>query len=214
MINHVGLIPDGNRRWATKNSLNLDVAYNQSMVHIHDLIDHFFSKNISLVSVYLLSRENLSRGRDDIDAVLVAEEYLFKTLLPLCIKWDCKVIQAGLPSLLPSQFANAIENLVQATADLSKKKLYLLVGYNPLDEVNSALKKEGGEIRIEDLWVKDKLDMVIRTAGGNVPLSNFLPLQSGYAQIFIVNELFNDFTLDQFDELYNKASKTVMLLGK
>jgi undecaprenyl diphosphate synthase len=214
MINHIGLIPDGNRRWAVKNNLELDVAYNQSMQHIYNLIDHFFSKNISLASVYLLSKENLSRGRFDLETVLNAEENLCRMLLELCLKWECKVVHAGLPSVLPEKLANEIKTLVDSTTNLSKKQIHLLVGYNPLDEINSAFAIKNKEIRLEDLWVKTNLDMVIRTAGGNVPLSNFLPLQSGYAQIFIVDELFNDFSINQFDKLFETANNTTMLLGK
>ncbi|MBI4707585.1 MAG: undecaprenyl diphosphate synthase family protein [Candidatus Omnitrophica bacterium] len=213
-VSHIGLIPDGNRRWAVKNNLDIKTAYNKSMQHICDLIEHFFSKDISLVSIYLLSKENLSRGRFDLETVLDAEENLCRMLLKLCLKWECKVIHAGLDVLLPEHLANEIKILVNSTSNLNKHQLHLLVGYNPFDEVNSAFATKTREIKLEDLWVKVNLDMIIRTAGGNVLLSNFLPLQSGYAQVFIVNELFNDFSTNQFDELLEIANNTTMLLGK
>lgn len=214
MVNHIGLIPDGNRRWAEKNNMDLETAYAKSMDHICEFIQHFFSLRIPFVSVYLLSSENLKRNRFDLDKVITAETNLCISLLKLCEQWKCKVVHAGRTDILPENLADGINSLVNATSHLETNCLNLLLGYSPLDEINAAIKDNAKEITLQDLWVKEKLDIVVRTAGGNVALSNFLPLQSGYAQLFIVEELFNDFSTKKFDELLNTANKANLLFGK
>ena len=215
-IKHIGIIPDGNRRWAIKNSLSYFSAYKKSMEHIAEVIEWVFDNNIQSLSIYLLSKENIERTREDLDAVLEAEEFFISnTLFPLCKVYDCKVKHAGNPNILPPQMKEELEKICTHTVNYKKHKLYLLLGYNPIHEINAALKQNNSkEIQIEDLYVSEKVDIVIRTAGGVSLLSNFLPLQCGYAQIYMIEDYFNDFNREQFESVCNQARNLKMLYGK
>jgi undecaprenyl diphosphate synthase len=215
-IKHVGLIPDGNRRWAIENSIDYRTAYKKSMEHLLKCIEWIFDMNINCLSIYLLSKENIERSREDLDAVLYAEEYfLSELLISTCQKYKCKVIHAGNCNLLTESMNNKINNILKLTNNYENHELYLLIGYNPIDEINISIKSNKQNLlNIEHLLVPKKNDVVIRTAGGSLLLSNFLPIQCGYAQVYIVDEYFNDICKGKIKSILDKASNVNMLFGK
>lgn len=215
-IQHIGLIPDGNRRWALENSLGFLDAYSISMQRLKTFVQTSFEKPIPSASVYMLSAENLARKREDLTAVIESETKFIVEMLPsLCHHYQCKVIHAGTSHALPTGLAKGLERVCESTFAYSKHRLYLLVGYNPVDEINSAVQeKRLRKVNLRDLWVPEPVDYVVRTAGGPSLLSNFLPLQCGYAPIFMVEKYFNDFNREDFDRIYSEATRMKMLFGK
>lgn len=214
-INHIGLIPDGNRRWAHQNKTSYQIAYNLTMLNIKRFIELAIDNQISFVSVYLLSKDNLSRQREDLDAVIESETLLISDILPsFCEQNKCKVTIAGDLLAIPKRLSASAQNLQKLTQFFNGTNLYLLLGYDPFDEINSVIANEANKITIDSLWVSKNVDVVIRTAGGPTLLSKFLPLQSSYAQIYMVDKLFNDCTQDDILEIINKAKTTRMLHGK
>jgi len=212
-IQHVGIIPDGNRRWAIKNNMNYIDAYTISMKKLASLIGSTFEYGVQIVSVYLLSKNNLKRKRDDLNSVIDAEMLFLETLLPpLCKEKDCEVHCVGSFDLLPTPFITSIEKVNNVYSKPKKRKIYLLIGYDPFDELKSCTTKN--EISLRNMWVPHSVDCVVRTAGGSILLSNFLPLQSGYAQFFLVDKYFQDSSYDDFYIAYENAKRTKMPYGK
>lgn len=190
---HVGLIPDGTRRWAEIHSLLYSEAYAYTMKAIAHFVRIMYSEGVLSVSVYLLSKENLLRNSHDLNAVFDAETFLFKELLPQIMEeFNVKVVHAGSESLLPHQYGQALHLLVENTSIHQERKLYLLAAYNPIDEIEVASQRTESEcISFNYFWVPEPLDLVIRTSG-ELRLSNFLPLQSGYAELIFTQQHFND----------------------
>lgn len=215
-IRHIGLIPDGNRRWADANALPYNKAYRITMQNIVKMIIHLSSKDIRSLSIYLLSTENLKRNRYDLGAVLDAETYLLQNLIaPIVAELQSRVIHAGNPYILPERLSSSILELCDKTKIFDRRFLYLLIGYSPFEEISHALQtSQKSQIDITDLWVPERVDLIIRTAGGPPLLSNFLPLQSGYAQICMVDKYFNDLREEELDRILEEAAKVKMLYGK
>lgn len=213
-LNHVGIIPDGNRRWAVKKGLDYRTAYDISMENLLRILDSVFDYGVSTASVYLLSKDNLKRKRDDLLAVVEAEEAFISDLLPsLCKKHDCTVHIAGSEKILPETLLNSSKKLREEFGGQGKRHLYLLLGYDPIDEINSC-RIQDKTFGIENLWVPHRVDCVIRTAGGATMLSNFLPLQSSYAQIYMLEMYFPDASPDDFCKILQTASQIEMKYGK
>ncbi len=218
MIRHIGLIPDGNRRWARANSCSYREAYAKAMRRVIEFAMLCFNADFFSCSIYLLSTANLLRGRDDLEAVLDAETCFLSAMLPSAIdELKCKVIHAGRSSLLPNPMHSALKGLCEQTRRFSERTLYLLVGYDPIDELNAAVELA---IRSNEpldtfahFWVPERIDVVFRTAGGPFLLSNFLPLQCGYAQMYMVEKHFPDCTDNDFTEIFAKARSVKMLYG-
>lgn len=219
MFRHIGLIPDGNRRWARANSMNYPEAYIATMRRVVECVGLFFNAGFCSCSVYLLSTGNLSRDRDDLVAVLEAETTLLSTMLPAAAEeMSCRVVHAGRASLLPMPMRGALQELQERTKSFAGRTLYLLMAYDPIDELNAAvqLSKQRGEPLdiFSHAWVPERVDFLIRTAGGPPLLSNFLPLQCGYAPVYMLDGYFPDCTDHEFLEAIGRAKATKMLFGR
>ncbi len=195
-LKHIGLIPDGARRWARQNKTRLESAYLQTMEKIAQAISLFFDHGAIAVSVYLLSADNLrKRPDDDLKSVIASETHLVEVILPPLIReYDCKATLAGQRSLLPPPFAATFENLESDSSGCGTRRLYLLAGYDAWLEITDAIQRACCDKDPRDhLWVPEEVDAVFRT-GGEQRFSGFLPLQSRYAEIKFFPDLFLDVT--------------------
>ena len=95
IFHHVGIIPDGNRRWAKQNNMDLTEAYWLAMQKITACCGALFRQGVSSVSVYLLSKDNILRAREDLQAVIIAETRMLRELIP-ALKHDLGVIVDGI----------------------------------------------------------------------------------------------------------------------
>lgn len=207
VIKHLGLIPDGARRWARREGKSYVEGYKIAMDLLYEVLNFGFEQNIPIQSIYALSKENLKRSSTDLKAVYKAEEYFFHESLPKLSKvWHCNIFTAGDLSLLPPSYRVALSKACEASQvhENATRKIYVLVAYNPLDEIINAisLSQSVQEFR-QHLWVKEDLDLVIRTGYGQL-LSNFLPLQCGYAEFRFIPKLFNDITLDDINGVFKR----------
>lgn len=216
---HIGLIPDGTRRWAKKNNKDYYEAYWHAMKKLVELMSVIFESGVQIQSIYLLSKENLHRSQSDLEPALEMETQLLEELMPtFCQKWECSVRHAGSANLLPKDYSDALSKIVNDTdKNLAshKRKVYLLAAYNPWDEIENAISISAKPRFIRDsLWVYENLDLVIRTGHGQL-ISNFLPLQSGYAELYFIDKLFNDLDINDIRwPIENFPLNNVRLLGK
>ncbi len=195
-VDHIGIIPDGARRWARKNGISYQESYQISMQKLLQVLDHLYQCGVQAISIYLLSSENLHRTPEELLPVFNSEENFISELVPSLVQaWKVKVVHAGNRTGIPASYLKAIDDLVtlsQREEQKVERKLFLLINYNPLDEIAYALvKSHGVEKLMQNLWVPEKLDLVIRTGSGQL-LSNFLPLQAGYAELVFLDKLFNE----------------------
>ena len=104
-VHHLGLIPDGGRRWARSNAATLRDSYLVSMEKLCGYCDAIFGLQVEAISVYLLSRANLTRTQPEIDAACHAACEFLNTMLPrLSGEADLCLRVAGRLDLLPDQF--------------------------------------------------------------------------------------------------------------
>jgi undecaprenyl diphosphate synthase len=201
---NVGIIPDGNRRWAKQNNQPLDKAYWFAMCRLAEVVEVFLMHGAASVSIFALSKDNLERPTDDLAAVFAAEERFFTELLPpIKAKYSCTVFHAGSADVLPSSYREALRTICDATGDRldSSPSIFLCAAYDPYDEIAVAQTglSQSNDL-ISRLWVPRALDLVLRT-GGECRLSGFLPLQSKYAEIFFESYYFPEITRSLVESL-------------
>lgn len=215
-ISHVGLIPDGGRRWAARNEIPLVDSYMISMGKLGRCLEAFYAHGIGSVSVYMLSKANLARTPAELHAVDCAESsFLEDVVPPLRDRWSITVRVAGDLDPVPGRLREAATKVHSAAPKLARA-LFLCIGYDPFDELLAAL-KNGSSLKTKDellarLWVPQELDLVIRT-GGAATLSRFLPLQAGYAQLVLLDKLFNDIAVEEFLEIIDEQRQRTFLFG-
>ncbi|MGW4828914.1 undecaprenyl diphosphate synthase family protein [Amycolatopsis japonica] len=203
---HVGIIPDGTRRWSKHNAMDLEEGYKLALTRLTDIVAYLYRKGVEAVSLYLLSSDNLGRNVTDLHAILQAETFMCAELLPPLISdHRVRVTLAGDLSRLPEVFQTPW--LTLSSESDGEKRLYLCVGYSPMDEIQASLTAGANTISLEQLWVPERVDLVIRTAGYN-RLSNFLPLQSGYAELVFMPVLFNDANITDIAEILARFEET------
>ncbi len=197
---HIGIIPDGTRRWARREGIPLVDAYHHSMAYLYEVINILFSSDARSVSVFLCSKNNLqSRPKNEVIAFTVAEtKFCNNLLLHLVEQHNLQVVVVGDSSILSKDFRDSLEKLTLTRKSTVKSSalvryVYLLVGYDPADEL---------KFGISNLKVNNDLDLVIRTGDANV-LSGFLPLQTANARLYFSTQLFNDFTFDELEQIVN-----------
>jgi undecaprenyl diphosphate synthase len=214
----VGIIPDGNRRWAKKNNLALDVAYWITMQKIAESVDCLFDLGMLSVSIFLLSKDNLGRPNNDLLAVIGAEERFFRELLPdLKRKHNASVFHAGKQSLLPVNYNALLQRICDHQCDHLKteRSIFLCAAYDPIDELldNYHLIATNPENVVSALWVPHMIDIIIRT-GGDCRFSGFLPLQCKYAEFFFEDYLFPEITRQRIEDILIRFIKRERRLGR
>lgn len=210
---HVGVIPDGLRRWADTNGTTLADAYLRGAEKIVEILLALQRNGVQTVSVYNLSRANLARRDDELDAVYAASAHFFTTLVPA--HFDpaaCSVRLHGDRSLLPDKYLTAAHNSeMSMTGD--EFWINILAAYDAGDELRGAherAQREGCDItKAFDIG---EVDMVIRTTPEPL-LSGFLPYQSQYAQLNFLTTPLNDLDVGRIDDLIADYRRSPQLRG-
>lgn len=201
-VYHVGLIADGARRYAHRENISLYDSYLLSMQKITEYISMFFEVGISYISIYLSSDKNFKRPQFEIESFCKAGAKFCDSLIPpIAEKYNVRLIPVGRTELVPHYFKDAMHSVQEITKNNNNGVLYLLVAYNPYLEILEAFDKAASpEKFLNNLAVLKPLNVVIRTSGVNL-LSNFLPLQSAYARIYVIDKLFNDTDTKNFKDI-------------
>ncbi|MDT7565906.1 MAG: short-chain Z-isoprenyl diphosphate synthase [Pseudonocardiales bacterium] len=201
---HIGLIMDGNRRWARQMGMaNLSLGHRYGAEHVDNVLAWCESMGIKHVTVFLCSTENLTRRGDAEVAFLmeVIEQVVAERLTKPEPTWQVQL--AGLLDVLPDSTARALKDAADATRHCrTGAHVTLAVGYGGRQEIVEALRELlhetgsaggtltelAGTLTEQDiaghLYTAGRPDpeLVIRTSGEQ-RLSNFLLWQSAYSQL-------------------------------
>ncbi len=221
---HVGIIMDGNGRWAKKRGLARSLGHSAGAKNLKKLLRHIFKRGIKYVSVYAFSTENFKRSKEEVDYLMKLFIKMFKTNAKEFIKDKIKVVFSGSRNNLSEELNNAMDDLEEKTKDFENGIFNVCLNYGGRSEIIDATKKiaklvKDGKLAIEDIDEEilnnnmynrlPDLDFVIRTSG-EIRTSNFMPWQSTYAEYYFPDTLFPDFDEKQFDiaiEEYQKRSR-------
>ncbi|OAN38115.1 undecaprenyl diphosphate synthase family protein [Mycolicibacterium iranicum] len=211
---HVGLIPDGLRRWADANGTTLTESYLRGARKVVELLLALKRNDVQTVSVYNLSRANLARPSAELGAVYAASIEFFTELIPAHFDLgDCTVRLHGDRSLLPAEYVAAAQALEAATTD-GGFRINILAAYDAVDELRAAharAQREGCDIAAA--FDIPEVDLVIRTTSEPL-LSGFLPLQSQYAELVFLTTPLNDLTAERIDDLIAEHRQFPQLRGR
>ena len=206
---HVGLIMDGNGRWAKKRLMPRTVGHNAGMNAMIELARHAKELGISYLTVYTLSTENLAnRPRDEIEGIFNLLRKHFPDYVKKLYKHGARVKVIGDISPLPEDVKEILEDGQKNSPAEAGFTLTFAINYGGRAEIARAaraLEKSGEQISEETLsrhmstaGLPDP-DLIIRT-GGEMRLSNFLLWQAAYAELYFTPVLFPDFSCDEFDK--------------
>lgn len=227
--NHLGIIIDGNRRWAQKRGMPPWYGHRYGAKNLENFLNWCLELNIPHVSIFTLSTENLNRPKRELEELFnLYYKYLKKWERKkdgFLDKYEVRLRFVGDLSRLPPKLVRLMGKLMQKTAKYQKRFLNLLVAYGSHFEIKEVVKKlvqkcvEKGMVEIsekdieENLLVPVPLDLVIRT-GGYSRLSNFMVWQANYAEIITLKKLWPDFTKKDLINCIKKYSQIQRNFGK
>ena len=206
MIEHVALIADGNRRWATVNSLPWETGYLQGLTTIEHCCEWAISREIKYLTIYCFSTENWRRPENEVNQLMDFARWYFDERLDWYVNSDIGVCFAGRKDRLATDLVEKLRRVENATSDCASLKLTICVDYGGRDEIVRAV-SAGARTEKEisehlDIKAPDP-DMIVRT-GGEMRLSNFLLWQSAYSELFFISAYFPDLDAVILDSLVNE----------
>ena len=230
-INHIGVIMDGNRRWAKAHKLELTMGHNEGAEKFGHLCDWCLQENIPYVTVYAFSTENWKRTDKEISHLFGLMEKYFIEEKTRCVEKGIKISIIGERDRFSSRVMSIIRDIEFATQNCKKLQVQIALSYGGRNEITRAAKKIAteaisGSLKpeaiTEELFEKyldtasiPDVDLVIRTGGAeNRRLSNFLTWQTVYAELFFSDLLWPEFTKEEFTRALEYYHSTKRKLGK
>ena len=210
---HIGLIPDGCRRWSKSNSIPIDESYQLSSIHIFKFIRYFMEKYASIISIYGASSHNFKRDKENVRAFCLSYDNLLRNyLIDYCLLNNISLIIVGDCRLFPDFLHRTVNIISQKFSLCGEKKIYFLLGYNPIEELKHSISEDPTNF-LNNLSVSSPLNIVIRTGGANL-LSDFLPLQCSYARLYFLEKYFLDTQFSEFEEIITSYISLVKHYGE
>lgn len=228
--NHIGVIIDGNRRWARKNGKRFPwLGHRAGAKTLENFLEWCLDLGVLQISVYMLSTENLKRPKRELEELFdLYYKYLKKWESGkggLLDKYEVNVRCLGDLNKLPPKLKRLSGKLMMKTAKYQKRFLNLMIVYGGQFELTEAIKKiarkaiKTGKIEItpkdieKNLLVPVPIDLVIRT-GGMHRLSNFMLWQASYAELYITETLWPDFSKEELVKAIKWFNETKRNFGK
>jgi short-chain Z-isoprenyl diphosphate synthase len=208
---HVGIIVDGNRRWAREIGLeDVTAGHRRGAEKIADFLSWCDEAGVDVVTLFLLSTDNLSRPESEVVPLLRIIEGVAEDLAAPGRRWQLRPV--GALELLPAETVAVLKQAEEATRDRPGATVNLAVGYGGrreiADAVRSLLAEHAGrgtsldelvdqltvEHIAEHLYTRGQPDpdLVIRTSGEQ-RLSGFLLWQSAHSEFYFTDVYWPDF---------------------
>jgi undecaprenyl diphosphate synthase len=226
---HVAIIMDGNGRWAQKRLLNRVRGHEKGVETVRTIVRACRKLNIGVLTLYAFSTENWERPKAEIMALMALLKSFLKKELPELQEQQIRLGVIGQPHRLPQDVQKTLQDALTATQGNDKMLLNLALSYGGRTEITEMVQAIAGKVsrgtlkpeEIDAAVVADHLytsglpdpDLLIRTSG-ELRLSNFLLWQLAYAEIFITETLWPDFTPEEFNAILVQYQQRDRRFGK
>ena len=210
---HVGIIMDGNGRWAQERGLPRSAGHAAGTEALRDIIQACDDWGIYALSIYAFSTENWARPRDEVGALMNLILRYFQSEIDELDEKGAVIRIIGDIDGLPDKQRETVMRAMERTKDNDGLRLNIALNYGGHAELTRAARRLAerclrGELKPEDIAEADvenelytaglpPVDLLIRTSG-EVRTSNFLPWQAAYAEMVFDPILWPDYTREVF----------------
>lgn len=226
---HIGIIMDGNRRWAAARGLPGIAGHRYGARAMEEVLDACRGLGVSIVTLYAFSTENWGRARVEVDALLaIISEYL-ESRADDFLEKRTRFVVIGDKSRFPEKIRMQLSSLEERTKDFGDFTLNMALNYDGRAEVARAARLIAADAlsgRISDADITPELvsgylytalqpdpDLIIRTSGEQ-RLSGFLLWQCSYAELYFPDFHFPDFNRERLLGAIREYSKRERRYGK
>lgn len=225
---HVGIILDGNGRWATERGLKRSEGHKAGFETLKILSKHVFTRGVKVLSVFAFSTENFNRTKDEVDYLMNLFLKGFKSSIKEFNKNNIKVVFSGRKEPLSDKVYESMKSLEKETLNNTGGILNICLNYGGQTEIVDTTKKLindvlDGKLKTEDItpeiFMKNlyndlpPMDFLIRTSG-EIRVSNFMLFSLAYAEMYFPLTYFPDFKEDEFEKALEEYTKRDRRFGK
>jgi len=207
---HVGIIVDGNGRWAKERGLSRLKGHDAGFDNLRELVKYIHKRGVKYLSLYVFSTENFKRPKEEVDHLMDLFVIMYKRYRDDFAKNNIKVVFSGRDEPLPRKVIKARDELVELTKNNTGGTVNFCMNYGGRAEILDAIKKIAKSgVDVDSLTEEDirkylyqdlpDVDLTIRTSG-ELRLSNFLLWQNSYAEFYFPKTKFPDFHEADFDQ--------------
>ena len=203
---HIGIILDGNRRYARSLAMQPWKGHELGRGKVEKLVEWSIDLKVNELTLYAFSLENFGRDKQEVDVLMKIFKEAFGKLEKNIMKNGIRVNFIGRLNLLPEDLQTLMSDLMRKSAGNNTLTLNIALAYGGRAEIVDAAKKiaedaAAGKLKPEDLneqsfsnylYLKSEPDIIIRT-GAAMRLSNFLPYQSTYSELFFLDKMWPEF---------------------
>ena len=216
----IGVIVDGNRRWAKKKGLPILHGHRAGYRRLKDFVGWAQEAGIRYVIAYIFSSENWNRSKEEVDYLMELIASVLSRDIRTFKQKRMRIKVVGDIERLPPKVQTVIQKAEKETASMKDLTIVLALSYGGRDEIIHALntilsdreKFKNKNVTKNDfekyLWtagIPDP-DLIIRTSG-EMRLSNFLTWQSVYSELFFVKKYWPDITKHDLIDILKEYRK-------
>lgn len=207
---HVGIIMDGNGRWAKARGLSRSKGHEEGMKAAKIAAQTAADYGIEVLSLYIFSTENWKRTQDEVSFLMFLIKNYLRKEFQFYRDNNIRIMHTGDMDGLPPEIQKELNDIMAETRDFNGLKLNLAINYGGRDEILRAANRILAKACTDPLTEKDiqnaldnpdipDADLIIRT-GGDKRISNFLLWQSAYAELVFTPVFWPDFGKPEFDK--------------
>ena len=213
-LRHIGIIMDGNGRWAMNRGQLRTQGHLEGLKTAKRIVKAASGLGISYLTLYTFSTENWKRTALEVGFLMGLIRQYLRAELAFCSENNIKVRHAGDRSGLPEDILKEVDYVCSATENFDGLQVILALNYGGRDEIVRAVKKlvsssqdineKNIAANLDNPDIPDP-DLIIRTAG-EFRTSNFLLWEAAYAEYYISDKLWPDWTEDDLTEAVKSYS--------
>lgn len=221
---HIGIILDGNRRWAKKNSFSTLKGHKRGLDNLKKIVKHAYKRKVKIITVYAFSTENWNRDEKEVSYLLKLFNSFIKNEVNKLSKEGVKIKFFGRLNDFNLNLQKKIKEAELKTKKNNKGQLNICLSYGGRDEIIRAIKKiikkEIKETEVTEKLICQNLDscglkdpdLIIRTSGEQ-RLSGFLTWQGVYSELYFSKKYWPEFNENDFDLALEEYSKRKRRFG-
>ena len=222
MLNHLGIIADGNRRWAKAQGLPSIEGHKKGLSVIKELVSAAGKAGINYITFYVFSTENWGRSSDEVSYIMKLAETRIMKYAEELKENNARLLVLGSKGKISPKLASIIEEAEKLTADCTGITVCMCFNYGGEQEIadaaNIAMEVDG---KITPETIRSHLyhpevpnvDMVVRTSGEE-RISGFMLWRVAYAEFYFMDKFFPEMAGSDITAIINEYEKRNRRFGK
>ncbi|MFQ6049484.1 MAG: polyprenyl diphosphate synthase [Candidatus Paceibacterales bacterium] len=218
---HLGIILDGNRRWARERGLPAFEGHKRGLEKVKKVIKWCKNRGIKILTLFVFSTENWKRSKKEVNYLMRLAKKGISESLKEIHQAGIRIRVIGQKERVPESVQKTIAKAEELTKNNKEMVLNFALSYGGRTEIVQAIKniiekkippkKITEDIVSQNLWTSD-LDLIIRT-GKEQRLSNFLIWQAAYSELYFSKKYWPAFTEKDLDEILREYARRQRRFG-